>query len=102
MQVRELVQPSSTCDIRGHLDPVVPPHAEAASTPIDADLHAAAAEMLIRRTSTLLVLDRDVVAGVVTIADLLRGALELGDQQLCRDLIAQMQDSVADVPLSVS
>lgn len=101
MQVRELVQPSSTCDVRGHLAASALAHAaNAPTTSIYADLRTAAADMMAGQTTTLWVLDRDRVSGVTTLEDLLRGAVRSGDQQLNTDLGAQMQDPVAEVPLA--
>lgn len=99
MKVRELVQPSPTCDTRAHLATSTSVDAvDAPSTPIDVDLRSAATRMRRRRTSTLLVLERDEFVGVVTIEDLLRGALASGDQQLCSDLSAQMRYPATDTP----
>lgn len=87
MKIRHLVEPSATCDTRAH---VVPRSSAVASgtpsTPIDAELRSAAAEMLGADASTIVVVDGDSQVAVITVQDLLRGALADDDQQLCNDL----------------
>ncbi|MEJ7650719.1 MAG: hypothetical protein WKF57_17025 [Nakamurella sp.] len=87
MKIRELVEPSATCDTRGRGALMTADRTERAqSTSIDADLQSAAAEMIRLGTCSLGVTDGDDVVAVISTHDLLRAALADDDRQLCIDL----------------
>lgn len=99
MKIGELIETSSTCDTRLRHEPLTPaPDPGGAVTTSGADVRTAAAALRRAGAQRLLVLDDGGFVGVVTVEDLLRGALATDDRQLCHDLTRRDTPSQPDRP----